>query len=410
MIKVCNAIMGSGKSSAAITYMNEHKEEKYIFITPFLEETKRVRVNCPDLHFIEPSSKIPKYGFTKRNHTESLISEGRNIATTHSAFKMYDMNMLSKIKEKGYILVIDENVDVLEQMVANPNDLKLVIENGFMKEENGEYRITDKEYDGTALKSGLLGIAKSRPLVKVKSETNLLYYWSLPSELITSFKDVFILTYMFESQSIYYMLRMNHLSYKYIGVKKDECGVYRFTDEKDLSPEYVKSLKDKIHILENSKLNSIGENLYDLSVSWFSKNNSDVDRLRRNIYNCYNNLWKVSPSERMWSTYKIAQHRLKGKGYIKSFLVFNSKATNNFRKRTRLVYAVNIFMNVNEKLFYKKYGIKVNEDDYALSAMIQWIWRSAIREGKDIYVYIPSVRMRTLLINWIDSVSKGVCN
>lgn len=28
MIQVCDAIMGTGKSSAAITYMNEHNEEK----------------------------------------------------------------------------------------------------------------------------------------------------------------------------------------------------------------------------------------------------------------------------------------------------------------------------------------------------------------------------------------------
>ena len=38
MIQVCDAIMGTGKSSAAITYMNEHKEEKFIYITPYLEE------------------------------------------------------------------------------------------------------------------------------------------------------------------------------------------------------------------------------------------------------------------------------------------------------------------------------------------------------------------------------------
>ncbi len=33
-IKVCDAIMGSGKSSAAISYMNEHPNQKFIYITP----------------------------------------------------------------------------------------------------------------------------------------------------------------------------------------------------------------------------------------------------------------------------------------------------------------------------------------------------------------------------------------
>ena len=37
--------------------------------------------------------------------------------------------------------------------------------------------------------------------------------------------------------------------------------------------------------------------------------------------------------------------------------------------------------------------------------MVQWIWRSAIRDGDEIYIYIPSKRMRTLLINWMESLS-----
>ena len=46
-IKVCDAIMGSGKSSAAIAYMNEHPQQKFIYITPYLEEAVRIRESCP---------------------------------------------------------------------------------------------------------------------------------------------------------------------------------------------------------------------------------------------------------------------------------------------------------------------------------------------------------------------------
>lgn len=409
LIKVCNAIMGSGKSSAAITYMNEHKNDsKFIFITPFLEESKRIREGCPELHFVEPSNKIPKYGFKKRSHAEHLILEGKNVSTTHSAFKMYTHDMLKSIKEQGYTLIIDENVDVLEQMEANPNDLKLVVENGFMEEHDGEYKITEKEYEGSALLPGLLGIAKTRALTRVKDGFDTFYYWSLPVDLITSFKDVFILTYMFECQSIYYFLKLHKLPFEYMGVSKCEDGMYRFVDGSGSIPEYAKSLGDKIHILDNAKMNSIGEQQHDLSMNWFNNNkkSGDVEQLKRNVYNCYHNIWNVPQSQQMWSTFKSAYGKLKAKGYIKSFLVFNSKATNQYKDRTCLVYAVNIFMNVNDKLFYKRYGIEVNEDGYALSTMIQWIWRSAIREGKDINIYIPSKRMRTLLTDWINSVSK----
>ena len=64
-------------------------------------------------------------------------------------------------------------------------------------------------------------------------------------------------------------------------------------------------------------------------------------------------------------------------------------------------------MNVNEKKFYQKHGIEVDEDIYALSIMVQWIWRSAIRDGNKVNLYIPSKRMRTILIKWIEDASKG---
>jgi hypothetical protein len=63
-------------------------------------------------------------------------------------------------------------------------------------------------------------------------------------------------------------------------------------------------------------------------------------------------------------------------------------------------------MNTNEKNFYYKNGITPDEDKYALSIMIQWLWRSAIRDGREISVYIPSKRMRTLLKEWISQVEQ----
>ena len=50
--------MGTGKTEAAITYMNEHKEKKSIYITPYLAESNRIKEGCPELHFVEPSNKL----------------------------------------------------------------------------------------------------------------------------------------------------------------------------------------------------------------------------------------------------------------------------------------------------------------------------------------------------------------
>ena len=53
------------------------------------------------------------------------------------------------------------------------------------------------------------------------------------------------------------------------------------------------------------------------------------------------------------------------------------------------------------KGYFEDRGIKVQEDLHALSEMVQWIWRSQIRRGDPITVFIPSERMRSLLIDWL---------
>ena len=91
---------------------------------------------------------------------------------------------------------------------------------------------------------------------------------------------------------------------------------------------------------------------------------------------------------------------LTGKGYTNGFLSYNIRATNEYRKRTCLAYCVNVFFNPFMKNYFLAYGVEVQEDVYALSEMIQWIWRSAIRDGEEIWVYIASTdRAVTRLLN-----------
>lgn len=400
--------MGQGKSSAAITYMNEHPDNKFIYITPYLDEAARIRESCPALRFVEPSNKIPDCSFKKSLHTAVLIKEGRNIATTHQAFKNYTQEMLDDIYNQGYTLVIDENVDVLESFSFCPGDLQMAIDAGYVIEKDGGYILTGKEYTGRAL-SSLFALLHSRKLIRIKEkDDNCLYYWRLPPDLITSFKEVFILTYLFEGQSLHHLLEIYKIPYCYISIDRSEDGVYRFTDGEGYIPEYVPELKNKIHILDNEKMNYLGRNKTSLSMAWFDRGGDGVEQLKKNIRNCFNNIWKDVPSSRrLWGAYAGVYGKMRGGGYARVFLPFNTKATNAYRDRDHLVYIANCFMNVGEKLFYQSHGIKVDEDIYALSILVQWIWRSAIRDGKDIYIYIPSKRMRTLLINWMESLSKG---
>lgn len=408
MIKVCDAIMGTGKSSAAITYMNEHREDKFIYITPYLEEAERIKKGCPGLKFVEPSDKLSQYHFKKSEHTAALIKEGKNITTTHQAFKMYSQEMLDDIRKNGYRLIIDENIDVLEKYECSTEDIQIAVDAGYIKNDNGTYKLIKDGYNGIAFRE-LFKFLKVRELVEIgDSSIKRFFYWVLPPSLITSFKEVIVLTYLFTGQSLHHFLKICNLPYEYIGIQKENNGSFRFCEYPGYIPEYVTDLGKMIHILDNDKMNSVGNDFHSLSKNWYITKTEEVDQLKKNIYNCMNNIWRGVPSsDKLWGCYKSYSHKVRGKGYSKSFLTFNARSSNAYRDKRYLIYVVNLFMNVSDKAFYQKHGIEVDEDAYALSIMVQWIWRSAIRDGDEVYLYIPSKRMRDILTDWINETSKG---
>lgn len=94
---------------------------------------------------------------------------------------------------------------------------------------------------------------------------------------------------------------------------------------------------------------------------------------------------------------------LKGKGYAKGFVSHNARATNGFIDKESLAYTINRFMIPYKYKFFKSRGVTVNQDMYALSELIQWIWRSRIRKGEAINIYIPSKRMRNLFKEYLNN-------
>ena len=407
-IKVCDAIMGSGKSSAAINYMNERPDKKFIYITPYLEEAVRIRNSCPLLHFKEPSNKLPEFDFRKYKHTVELIKNGENITSTHNMFLRYSDEMIDLIKAGRYTLIIDEAVEILRQSTINKSDIQLLEAAGWVH-NNGKYVEVSPtfNYQG-GIMNDIVSLSKGNRLINMEDgEGKPYYYWMFSQEILEAFEDVFVLTYMFEAQTMKYYFDLNSMPFKTIGIRRDNKGRYHFSDRVDYVPKYTAKLSEKIHIFDNEKINSIGNDPYALSYSWFQravKGTGDLkEQLRKNVNNFFLNYNRDKPSKsRLWATYKVAEGVLRGKGYYYSDIAFNAKATNSFRERNVLAYCVNIFMQPNEKTYLINNGVKVLEDEYALSVMIQWIWRSAIRDGGEIWIYIPSKRMRDLLQKWIE--------
>jgi len=428
MIKVCDAIMGSGKSSAAIRYMNEHAlDKRFIYITPFIDETTRIQNACPHLNFWKPSSKLPEHEFRKMTHFKSLISGGKNIAITHTLFSMCDSEAIQMIADAGYSAIIDEAIEVFNPLDIHPSDIRILIDSGWLVRDGDDGNIhkafryyeqaAEKKYQGGRFHDLFLA-AKSNRLIEIDDEvrgkqtTSKLWTWSVHKELFESLNEIFVLTYMFQHSSLRCFFELYGMPYDYFGVEQRTPGEYVFA-EKTVNPTWVLGLKERIHILANKKLNSIGNNKHSLSASWFKRESKlegseKLERIKLNMANYYKHYAGGIPAcQRLWSTYGTGVSALRNKGFYRNDIPFNSKAINCYGDCRALAYCVNIFQNPNMVRYYKENGIDYDDDGFALSTMLQWIWRSAIRNGEEIWIYIPSRRMRELLIGWLDEISNG---
>jgi hypothetical protein len=244
-----------------------------------------------------------------------------------------------------------------------------------------------------------------------------LLIWSFPIEVFQQdvFKEVFILTYQFENQIQAYYYNHFGLNYSLYTIVEEPEKIYSiipYDKNVDYDYEWKKQISSLIHICESDKLNKIGEYHQDvknrtvmsaLSKNWFDKADpKEMKTLIQNIVNYFQHVTKSKADQRMWTSFKahkelITNNNLSAKGWVE----LNARATNDHIQKNVLVYPINRYLAPFFTMFFSKRGVTLNQDQFALSELIQWVFRSAIREGKEIWIYIPSKRMRTLFTQWL---------
>lgn len=395
-INIVDAICGSGKTSAAINFINKSDDDtKFLYITPYLTEVERIIDSCPDKKFKQPK----EYG-TKLNGIKSLFNKGCNIVSTHALFTSFDEEVMDLIKAYGYTLIMDEVSEVVTVLNISQDDLNTILEKYTEIGEGNLLKWTAKDYKGEFEKYKRLC-----DLNAIGIYGNQALLWLLPIKTFTSFKEIYILTYLFDSQVQRSYYDYYGVEYNYIYVSGNSVDTYNFCEE---NIEYKnKDYSKLIHIVENEKLNQIGEANGSLSASWYRRNseNECMKQIKNNLYNFFHNITKTQVKYNLWTTFVDYKNKLKWKGYAKGFLSCNARAVNTYRECTSLAYTVNRYFDPRLKNFFLMNGIRVEEDQYALSELIQWIFRSALRDDKEITLYVPSKRMRALLENWINKVS-----
>jgi hypothetical protein len=456
-ILVVDSICGSGKTEAAIEYMNSApSHNRFLYITPYLEEVERIKDSCPNLNFKSPdinnSKKNKKQGF------KELFIEGGNIVCTHKLFSMFSVKDFGLAKAHNYTLIMDEVAEVIKSYNYDQNDLYILLNPAF-----GYVTIGDDGQIIPNLDSPLFNKLAQKTLTGNKQWLNILYktycgclyltgydkttikhfyeeggkpdelkknivMWAFPVDIFKSFKKVFILTYMFEGQyqSSYY--NFFNLRYNFLKIEKANNEKYYFVDKLFDPPDNKppKEIKKLINIEKNEKINQIGgfyrskgnkQKIWTaLSLGWYQKeennkeeNNQDnqlFKKLSNNTYNFFHNKSNcLSSKDLIWTTFVEYKDKIKRPPFSKEscFLPCTARATNKYQNKHNLAYLVNRYMNPAVYSFFKAKGVEPDQDLFALSEMVQWIFRSAIRNGEPINLYVPSERMRNLLESWVNS-------
>ncbi|MET3196936.1 hypothetical protein [Bacillus sp. OAE603] len=412
-INVIDAPCGRGKTSWAIQYMNEMRTytHQFIYVTPFLEEVERVKNAVTTRVFHEP---LARKGETKLDNVHKLLRKGKDICTTHALFQMATSETMELLKENNYTLILDEVVNVIEQIPLRKDDLSLLLDANaidIIENDSGlkyiKWNKDKKNYD-----------TKYNRIKQIALTNNLMYcdnsalIWNFPCEIFLSFNNVFILTYLFSGQLQKSYYDLYKIKYKYLSVQPSEDGyeIIPYGQRKHLDKIRMKEL---ISVYEG-KYNEVGDKTYSLSSSWLKKpsNKKLLKILSDNTRNYFMNNYKERVENVMWTTVKGEEDkRNKGKiekmvspkGYANGFVPMTSRATNKFKEKKCLAYLVNRYLNPIEKKFFDQYGVEIIQDTWALSELIQWVWRSRIREGLPITIYIPSIRMRDLLKRYLES-------
>lgn len=392
-ITVIDSLMGAGKTTWSIQYINENRLNNILYITPFLKEVERI-IDGTKQEFKQPINK----GNGKVESINDLLLCQTNIAATHELFKHLDSDSRANIKSGHYTLILDEVLNVIEPYDdIKDNDMQVLKDSGCITIDDEGYVIWNQDKLNYNTKyNEIKTLSENKSLIYINRK---LLLWKYPPEIFNLFDKVYILTYLFDSSILKNYFDLHNIKYDLKSIKRQR-EQYVLVDY--FVPDTT-VFKDKINIYTGKLNNNFNQKITGLSKTWFSSkaNNSNIKTICNNLRNYFGNILKAKSDTIMWTCYKDNKSKLKGKGYTSQFVSCNCRSTNELVDKYNLAYCINIYLHPAISQYFNQKGICMDEDLYALSEMIQWIWRSSIRNGGHINIYIPSIRMRNLLKGWL---------
>ena len=403
-ITIVDRPCGTGKTTHILNSFKP--DRKYLVIVPLLSEVERV-IEDASVPFVQPTIE------ECNSKTESLIElliEGKNIVTTHQLYpKLPEADRQHLLDD--YHIIIDEVLDV----VGSGNQIKpdsfsdIYIKNGYVYEDEHTGKIIPtKKWDDC--KDGVDDTLCPRFYEQARSGclyhvNGRFFLWAMPTKVLTSGRSLTVYTYLAEGSMFTAYLKKKGIFYYHDRNIQADLD-FRKRAQQLITIESIPSI-DKFNFSSTGQKNMNKDTRGKVSTAiknFASRVLKGIPKERIAITCSKEHWYKKGQSDRDVKKPKAGPFSTKtGLLNKTNWLPNTTRGTNDYIHVTHMIYLWDQHMNpfLVRWLEFDKGNSKA-QNDYATSELIQWIYRSQVRKGLPITVYIPSGRMRNLLESWLD--------
>lgn len=431
-ITVVDAVMGVGKSTWAVNQIVK-TDRRYIVVLPYNDEISRYAENI-DAAMADSREVLYVVALdeTEDRHTKtSLFIEALEYADciiiTHKLFEDHlNENTLGLIKEGYWHLILDETINVFEEQGGlDTQDIECFQKDGIACVERLNDRVSRlvpvlEKYDWymaqkrKEMRKTIIRKLRYKEflIVDTKDDQKDYYMYSLSPRLIDAFQSLTLLTYLYKGSEMDFWFKINGYDVEHLELFRDGDGHVT----KEHAGRYSgKSFADRITVLgPTGRGKQYGDGRCDLSnnqMKRITKASPELKSIKNSLRNFKLNQG-FSVTDFMYTCRKdvveremLIDSKMKlYKPYVGegNFLAFSARGINTWDDRHYIYYGVNVFQFPRVSLTIKALGYDYNEEHFALSMMLQFVWRSAIRRpGEGVVIMVQSKRMRELLNKWL---------
>lgn len=424
VVEVVDSVMGSSKTTECFNWINKNPNDKYIYVSPMLSEVDnggRIHTSVLGVEFISPSLEDDDKTYkTKSEHLTHLLENGFNIACTHKLYLNMGESHFKLLEKHQYTIILDEEVEVIRSYGSySKSDIDYLIEKQeiIVSDKDGAISwignsVSVDDYEHKYHKLKLLCEKQAVYLNRGVSAKKNVLISHIPLKLLQCAKRVIVITYMFKGSVLDCFLRLK-------GIKTKPC--VDITPKMNLKPS---SFRDLITLVPPTKKTvSI-----KMSKTWWDgiteKDKGSVNSIANLIMNTAKQ-HNMKAEDIMWTcpkdnAYGVSENnkaiKMNPKGCVKyvvdgvvkyCWLSVHTRATNDYSNKKMVAHCYNRYPLQPIKIYLQSCGVPIDEERYAVSSLLQFVWRSRIRKGEPIVLLIPNYRMYPLFCMWLNDEFEG---